>query len=133
MMKAMKEYRLDGAAVHAIADLYEQFNRELMVDEDWTLGPSLDALNDLLHRLDGEIRDGEPASFVWSDHAHSREALGFGETERWLLDKLSRPESFDQRRIRSDLDDLRDGTGPTYFELVLEVFADHPLIDLQLR
>ena len=34
----MKQYRIDGAAVHGIFDLYEQFNRELMADEDWRLG-----------------------------------------------------------------------------------------------
>lgn len=129
----MEQYRIDGAEVHSIADLYEQLNRELMADQDWTLGPSLDGLNDVLYRVDGEIRDGEPATIVWVDHAHSRRALGLGTTERWLQDKLSQPHAFDQQVIRSDLADLRDGAGTTYFERVLEVFADHPLIDLQLR
>lgn len=129
----MKKYRIDGAEVQGIADLYEQFNRELMADEDWRLGASLDALNDILYRVDGEIRDGEPATFVWNDHAHSRETLGFEETQRWLQNKLSQPNSFNQQRIQSDLDDLRNGLGKTYFELILEVFADHPLIELQLR
>ena len=83
--------------------------------------------------VDGEIREGDPATFVWTDHAHSRDALGFNETQRWLENKLSRPQSFDQQRIQSDLDGLRNGLGKTYFELVLEVFVDHPLIELQLR
>lgn len=129
----MKEYRIDGTEVNDISALYEQFNREFMADADWRMGRSLDALNDILYGVDSTIRDGEPAALIWNDHSHSRESLGFEETQRWLLDKLSRPGSFDQRRIQSDLDALRDGTGKTYFELVLEVFADHPLIELRLQ
>lgn len=40
---------------------------------------------------------------------------------------------FDRVAIRRQLDDLVSGRGKTYFELVLEVFADHPRIDLELR
>jgi RNAse (barnase) inhibitor barstar len=129
----MKQYRIDGAEVHGISDLYEQFNRELMADVDWRLGSSLDGFNDILFRVDGEIREGDPATFVWIDHVHSRDALGFDETQRWLQNKLSQPKSFNQQRIQSDLDELRNGRGKTYFELILEIFADHPLIELQLR
>ncbi|ALO66147.1 ribonuclease inhibitor [Arthrobacter alpinus] len=129
----MKQYRIDGAEVHGISDLYVQFNRALMTDQDWRLGQSLDGLNDVLYRVDGEIRADHPATFVWIDHAHSREALGFDETQRWLQNKLSQPNSFNQQRIQADLDELRSGVGKTYFELILEIFADHPLIELQLR
>lgn len=73
----MKKYRIDGAAVHGISDFYDQFNRELMADRGWHLGPSLDGLNDVLYRVEGEIREGAPDTFVWIDHAHSRDALGF--------------------------------------------------------
>lgn len=129
----MKQYRIDGAEVHSISDLYGQLNRELMTDEDWRLGSSLDGFNDILYRVDGEIREGVPASFIWTDHAHSRDALGFDETQRWLHNKLSQPNAFNQQRIQSDLDALRSGLGKTYFELILEIFADHPLIKLHLR
>lgn len=129
----MKQYRIDGAAVHGISDLYEQFNRELMADQDWRLGSSLDGLNDVLYRIDSEIREGVPATFVWLDHAHSRDALGFEETQRWLSNKLAQPSSFNQGRIQSELEELQNGIGKTYFEIILEIFADHPLIELQLR
>lgn len=129
----MKQYLINGAEVHGISDLYEQFNRELMAEEDWRLGSSLDGLNDVLYRVDSEIRDGDPAVFLWTDHALSRDALGFDETQRWLQNKLTQPTSFNQQRIQSDLDELRNGAGKTYFELILEVFADHPLIELELR
>ena len=129
----MKKYRINGAEVNGISDLYEQFNRELMADQDWRLGASLDGFNDILYRVDGEIRAGNPATFFWIDHAHSRDALGIDETQRWLQSKLSQPSSFNQQRIQADLDELRNGLGKTYFEIILEIFADHPLIELELR
>lgn len=129
----MKEYRIDGSEVHSIDDLYEQLNRELMADQDWRLGSTLDGLNDVLYRIESQIRAGEPATLVWTEHAHSRDALGFDATERWLQDKLSRPQSFNRKGIQADLDALRGGTAKTYFERVVEVFADHPLLDVQLR
>jgi len=129
----MAEYRIDGVEVGGIADLYAQFNREFMRDEDWTMGANLDALNDVLYRLDSESRDGDQAVVQWRDHAHSREALGYEATERWLLDKLARPGVFNDARVTSELEALRAGEGKTYFEIVLEVFAEHPLIELRLE
>jgi RNAse (barnase) inhibitor barstar len=129
----MTEYRIDGVEAGGIADLYAQFNREFMRDEDWEMGTSLDALDDVLYKLDSASRDGDPAVVVWHDHARSRETLGHETTERWILDKLARPGTFDEARLMSDLEALRNGTGKTYFEIVLDVFADHPLIDLRLR
>jgi RNAse (barnase) inhibitor barstar len=123
-------YQLDGAGVNSIDDLYVELDRLLMTDENWQLGASLDALNDALFRVEGEA---EPARFVWTDHADSREALGQDATERWLRGKLERPEVFNQSLIRRQLDDLHSGQGKTYFELVLEVFAGHPRIELELR
>lgn len=129
---AMPEYRIDGARIDGIADLYDQFNREFMRDEDWRMGTSLDALNDVLYGLDTKTRDGDPAVVTWHDHARSREALGLETTERWILDKLAQPGTFNEAKFRDDLAALRAGTGPTYFDIVLEVFADHPLVDLRL-
>lgn len=129
----MKTYRIDGSEVQGIDDLYEQLNRELMADQDWRLGSTLDGLNDVLYRIESEIREGEPATLVWNDHGHSRDALGFDATERWLKNKLAQPQSFNRKGIQADLEALRNGTSKTYFERVMEVFADHPLLDLQLR
>jgi hypothetical protein len=121
-------FRSEGSAVHGIDDLYRQLDALLMGDQGWTLGPSLDALHDVLHRF-----DDSGASFVWIDHVHSRATLGIDETRRWLQSKLDPAGPFGQARIRADLDGLEAGTGSTYFDRVLEVFAAHPTIGLELR
>jgi hypothetical protein len=101
-----------------------------MADEDWRMGSSLDALDDVLHRFDRG--DGPSVVLEWRDHARSREALGVPATRAWLAAKLERP-GFDTARIQRQLDALDAGTGPTYFELVLQVIADHPGVRLELR
>jgi hypothetical protein len=103
-----------------------------MADEDWTLGPSLDALNDLLHGGIGALAGVRRPRIVWRDHAISRAALGVEITAAYYRNKLSRQQQFDQTRFERRLAELLDGTGPTYFDTVLEVFADHPEIELVL-
>lgn len=40
---------IDGTTIHGIPSLYAELNRVFMPDEEWTLGESLDALDDLLY------------------------------------------------------------------------------------
>ena len=127
---------LEGSRVTDITSFYDEVNRVLMRNETWQLGESLDALNDLLYGGFGLMahRDeaGDSLTVIWRDHHVSREALGFEATRAWYEQKLARPGTFDVSGIQRRLDDLLAGTGPTYFELVLEVFADHPDITLDL-
>ncbi|RKW69514.1 ribonuclease inhibitor [Galactobacter caseinivorans] len=124
---------IQGAQVAGIADFYAELNRLLMQDEDWEVGPSLDALNDLLYGGIGALVNVERPRFVWRDHAASRAALGVPATEEWLLSKLTSPAGFDQQGIRVQLAALRAGEGPSYFDLILEVFAEHPEVELVLE
>ncbi|ALJ19883.1 barstar family protein [Microbacterium sp. No. 7] len=125
-------FRIEGARIDTIEDLYAQLNALLMKEEDWELGASLDALDDVLYRFSPRSAVG-PTVFVWADHGRSREALGRAATERWLEDKLRHPHSFDVRAIRAQRDALMSGEGKTYFEIVQDVFAAHdPDVRLEL-
>lgn len=125
-------FRIEGARIDTIEDLYAQLNALLMTEEDWELAASLDALDDVLYRFSPRSTAG-PAVFVWADHAHSRDSLGREATKRWLEDKLRHPDSFNVRTIRAQRDALIAGEGKTYFEIVQEVFAAHePDVRLEL-
>ncbi|QMU97629.1 ribonuclease inhibitor [Microbacterium esteraromaticum] len=125
---ASRVFRIEGDRIDTIDDLYAQLNALLMADEDWTLGSSLDALDDVLYQF-----DTNGAVFVWADHEHSRESLGLATTRRWLEDKLSRPDIFNAQGIRHQRDALLRGEGKTYFEIVQEIFASHRNVRLELR
>lgn len=123
---------LDGGRVHSIASFYDELNRVFMAGEGWRLGPSLDALDDLLHGGFGAAHGADRVTVVWRGFARSREALGFAATRDHYRAKVEDPR-FDTALFQGRLDDLEAGRGKTYAELVLEVFADHPEVELLLR
>lgn len=124
------EFTLDAARFDDIAGFYQEINRVFMADEDWGLAPSLDALNDLLHGGFGALPGDGPARIVWLDIDKSRRDLGVPATRDWLRAKLDRPGPFDTAAIRDQLAALEAGGGPTYFDILMEIFADHPRIEL---
>lgn len=71
---------IEGGAIHGIASFYDEINRVFMANENWTLGPSLDALNDLLYGGFGAIDGAEPVTLIWNNIAQSRTALGVDAT-----------------------------------------------------
>lgn len=50
----MFEVELHGTAITDIASFYDELNQVFMQGEDWQLGESLDALDDLLYGGIGE-------------------------------------------------------------------------------
>lgn len=131
MTAPVKTLIIEGIAIRDIASFYDEINRVFMAREDWTLGPSLDALNDLLYGGFGAIDGAEPVTLVWNDIAQSRTALGLDATRAHYRAKLDRPDIYDRARIEQDIAALEAGTGSTYFEIIREIIADHPNIALR--
>lgn len=127
-----RELEIAGAAVHDIPSLYAELNRVFMPEEAWTLGESLDALDDVLHGGFGVLRGAETVRVVWRDSAVARAALGVAVTREVYLSKLERPDIYAAPAARRALDALDAGDGETYFDLVVRVFRGHGNIDLVL-
>lgn len=123
---------LEGARIQGITSFYDEVNRVLMDGEDWTLGASLDALDDMLYGGYGALNEVVHPRIVWREHALSRAALDRIATREYYDAKIARPEVFNLDAARQALAELDAGHGPTYFDLVLQVFADHPDIRLDL-
>ncbi|HDS1037977.1 TPA: barstar family protein [Stenotrophomonas maltophilia] len=121
---------IEGHAITGIDSLYAEINRVFMAGEDWQLGPSLDALDDLLYGGYGALAGHATATVVWRDIEHSRAALGADATLAWLDAKLQQPGTFNVDAIHRQRAALARGDGQTYFEIVMEIFAGHPRIRL---
>nr|WP_221930384.1 hypothetical protein [Paracoccus laeviglucosivorans] len=100
-----------------------------MQDEDWRIGESLDAFNDLLFGGFGAAGPG-PLVLIWRDMEKSCADLGMQATRDYYRAKLARPEQFNAARFQAELAALEAGTGQTYFDILLEIIADHPQITL---
>lgn len=122
--------QIEGAAIGDIPSLYAEINRVFMTGEDWQLGPSLDALDDLLYGGYGALAGHATATVVWRDIEHSRASLGVDATLAWLDAKLEQPGTFNADAISRQRAALARGNGQTYFEIVMEIFAVHPRIRL---
>ena len=128
----MTTFTIRGAAVHSIPSFYSEINRVFMTGEDWRLGDSLDALNDLLYGGYGALHAADDIRVEWTDHVVSREALGVEATKEYYREKLRHPQTFSQTHFHELLAQLEAGGGETYFEIVLDVFGQHPSIELIL-
>jgi RNAse (barnase) inhibitor barstar len=124
-----KTLEIVGGNVRDIETFYDEINRVFMATEDWKLGPSLDALDDMLGGEYGAITGRERVRLVWKGMEASRSNLGVEATRAHLLAKLARPDVFNAALIDRQLEEL-EVEGRTYFDIVVEVVAGHPNIEL---
>lgn len=125
------ELTIDGNRIRDIPSFYMEINSVFMSGEEWQLGPSLDALDDMLHGGYGALNGVEAVTLIWKGLKQTREALGVTATRALYLSKLDQPSVFNIAKIRRDLEELDQGTGPTYFEIVMQIFDEHSYIIIQ--
>ncbi|WP_312136295.1 ribonuclease inhibitor [Sphingobacterium sp.] len=125
-----KEIIIDGFAIHNKKSLFEEINRAFMSEEDWEIGESLDAINDILYGGVGTIKGNEPIRLVWKNFEANSELFGLEFTANYYKEKLMHPEVFDTENIQTLLDQLANGNGQTYMDIILEIIAEHPNIEL---
>ncbi len=130
---AIKIIEILGQHIRDIPSFYAEINRVFMAGETWTLGESLDAFNDLLYGGYGAIVGREAATIVWHGFDGSKTALGYETTRAFLRNKLERPDLYNMRLIRDQLDALEQGRGETYIDIVMAIIADHANITVELH
>lgn len=121
---------LRGNAVNGIPSFYDEVNRVFMADEDWKLGHSLDALDDMLYGGYGALAGQPEATVIWQEIEHTRSALGVDITRAWLQAKLNGTGAFNAHAVTAQLQALEAGEGQTYFQIVMDIFAAHPRLKL---
>ncbi|WP_205928730.1 barstar family protein, partial [Pseudomonas viridiflava] len=94
---------LQGSAVSDIPSFYAEINRVFMDGEDWQLGHSLDALDDMLYGGFGVLVGHESATLIWRDIEHSRSALGVDATRSWLQGKNAGSSVFNEATSAAQL------------------------------
>jgi len=121
---------IDGSQIRDIPSFYKEVNQVFMSGETWELGASLDALNDLLYGGFSSMPAGEPATLIWTNIDLSRESLGVACTTRYYRDKLFPGSPFNQEFFTTKLREMEQGLGQTYFDIILDIIAGHPQINL---
>lgn len=126
----MKKIIIEGKNINNIETFYEEVNRVFMSNEHWKIAQSLDAFNDMLYGSFGEIKGKEKIQLIWKDIEKNQKSLGFQTTLDFYQNKLKSPEIFNQNFVINKINELENGLGLTFFEIVLEIIADHDNIIL---
>ena len=126
----MKKIIIEGKNINNIETFYEEVNRVFMSQENWKIAQSLDAFNDLLYGSFGEIKGKEKIQLIWKDIEQNQKSLGFQTTLEFYQNKLKSPEIFNRKFVLSKIDELHNDVGFTFFEIVLEIIANHDNIML---
>ena len=121
---------IEGKNISNIKTFYQEINRVFMQNEDWKIGESLDALNDLFYGGFGEIKGKEKISLIWENFEENKKALGLEMTKNFYESKLKSPEIFNTVFIKEKIEALENGNGQTYFEIIAEIIAEHSNIKL---
>ena len=101
-----------------------------MSQENWKIAQSLDAFSDMLYGSFGEIKGKEKIQLIWKDMEQNQKSLGFQTTLELYQNKLKSPEIFNHKFVLSKINELHNGVGLTFFEIVLEIIANHDNIML---
>ena len=126
----IKKIIIEGKNINNIETFYEEVNRVFMLHENWKIAQSLDAFNDMLYGSFGEIKGKEKIQMIWKDMEQNQKSLGFQTTLEFYQNKLKSPEIFNRKFVLSKIDELHNGVGLTFFEIILEIIADHENIIL---
>ena len=123
---------INGEAIDDIDSFYKEINRIFMSEENWKLGNSLDALDDLLYGGFGALKDAANVEIEWLNSNKSKAALGYNVTKAYYLQKLEPGSPFNKDLFKEKLAALENGTGETYFDLIINVINDHANVKLIL-
>lgn len=126
----MKQITINGNNIYSIPSLYAEINRVFMAEEDWQIGNSLDAFNDLLYGGLGAIRGDEKMQLIWRNIEKSKETLGYETTKAYYEGKLKAGSTFNREYFQEKLTALENGGGETYFDILMAIIAEHPNIEL---
>jgi RNAse (barnase) inhibitor barstar len=125
-----KQIIITGKNIVDITSFYQEVNRVFMYGENWKIGESLDAFNDLLYGGFGILNSDGSFEIIWNDIELSKAALGYEATRLYYLDKLKPGSPYNKQHFKGKLDELDSGAGKTYFDIIMEILYDHPNIKL---
>ncbi|SMC66203.1 barstar family protein [Moheibacter sediminis] len=123
-----KEFRLDGNNFDDLEGFYIEIYKLMTLYEDWKPAHNLDALNDMLYS-----GFGEEAILIWKNSEKSKLDLGSEATIDFYKNKVKHGKPFNITWAKEKLEELQSEKGQTLFEILIEIFTDHPNIDLILE
>lgn len=116
-----KTYEIDGSKFQDLQEFFETISH--VITSDTITVTNLDGLNDIFRGGFGTPEDGFILS--WKNSALSKKNLGYAETVQWLQKKLETCHETNRPHVKDELVNAEGGTGPTLFDIIIEIIQDH--------
>jgi RNAse (barnase) inhibitor barstar len=120
---------IDGSRFSTLAEAAVEFTTVLGLTTPWR--GNLDAFNDFLRGGFGTPEEG--FVLVWRNSEISRKQLGYGETLRWLQERVLSCHSSNAASFQERIAAARCGEGETLFDTLVAIVRDHDDIELRLE
>jgi len=121
-------YQIDGGNFSDFAGFIAEFNRGFVSDVGGDWNGNLDAFNDYLSW------DDNRCTIRWLNADKSQADLGHSAMADWLAGNLTRCHPSNLAGVQQRLDDATAGSGPTLFDLLVEIIrGNSDFVTLQLN
>ena len=117
----MRTYEIDGTRFSTLEGFFAEISRVLIPGSDW--GHNLNAFDDILRGGFGTPEEG--FTIRWTNHAQSRERLGYAETVRQLALRLRHCHPSNREYVAQELKGAEARVGSTVFDWLVEIIRDH--------
>ena len=124
---------LDGNRFSTLSSFYEEVERVLTKNLEWSIGRNLDAFNDVLRGGFGVYGYEEPVLLVWRQSKKSRTDLGWDETVRYEQAKLKTCHPSNIESVGRSLEMAGRQEGQTLFERIVDIIQEYPHVELRLE
>lgn len=123
-----QEFILNGNNFNDLKGFYIEIYKLMTLYENWEPSHNLDALNDMLYS-----GFGEEAILIWKKSEKSKIDLGTEATINFYQNKINQGKPFNVEWAKEKLTEIHSGKGQTLFEIIKEIFTEHPKIELILE
>ena len=124
---------INGENFSDLESFYDEIDRVLTKDLDWSTGHNLDAFNDLLRGGFGIYEYKEPIKLIWKNISKSKTDLGIEATKKWYERKITINKVEDQQFFKDKLIELTENKGQTLFDIIIEIILGHKHIEFETQ
>lgn len=122
------EFILNADDFNDLDGFYNQIYDMMTLYDDWKPAHNLDALNDMLYS-----GLGKEAILIWTNSEKSKNDLGLNATLQFYQNKINQGKPYNIEWAKEKIEELNSGNGQTLFEILIEIFSEHPNIELILE
>jgi RNAse (barnase) inhibitor barstar len=124
---------LDGNNFSSLMTFYDEVERQLTKNLEWSIGRNLDALNDILRGGFGRHEYDEPFTLVWLNSQKSQKDLGWEETLNYLTEKIKNCHPANLKQVKTELEFAKQRKGLTLYEILIDIIKQHNHVQLEVQ